>query len=69
MCKLFCFQAYLKLKDEGDKRFMLQAVYEMYDLQPVPGLPQTEEDSDSLNRFVFIGEYYLFIMLTHGIKV
>lgn len=51
-----CFQAIVRLSDDSERLHMLQAVYDTYDLQPVPAAELSDAPETNSCRFVFIGE-------------
>jgi hypothetical protein len=53
----FFLQAIVRLTDDCEHLHMLQAVYDTYDLQPVPAAETNDAPQTNSCRFVFIGEY------------
>jgi hypothetical protein len=53
----FVLQAIVRLTDDSERLQMLQAVYDTYDLQPVPAGDASDAPQPNSCRFVFIGEY------------
>ena len=53
----FVLQAIVRLTEDNERLHMLQAVYDTYDLQPVPAGDASDAPQPNSCRFVFIGEY------------